>query len=296
MTASNESSPLVPRDDDDDHDVDDMTRTRGKNHPTLLVPMGLGPETTHDEGDGNGTTMAEGTTLPRYNDAPSTATGGTRCGRIAPIIAVVVMPSAVAMLVVAFHSLASYGGDGGSGRTNDIIGNIVGLYPTGPYALIESHADGNFFDNYDFYDGPDSIGSGGYNSYVSKTRALELGIAGTMIDDDGEGGGEEEEFAYMSSSPTFEGKRESVRLEGKRRYDRGLFVLDVRHMPDGCGTWPAFWLTDESRWPMNGEIDVLEGTKHERAPPPDDGCVHPYHRMSPFFFIPSPFPHRSFEI
>ena len=45
------------------------------------------------------------------------------------------------------------------------------------------------------------------------------------------------------------GNRESVRLEGKRRFDRGLFILDVEHMPSGCGVWPAWWLTDEEAWP-----------------------------------------------
>ena len=30
-------------------------------------------------------------------------------------------------------------------------------------------------------------------------------------------------------------------------------------MPSGCGSWPAFWLTDEPAWPINGEIDILEG-------------------------------------
>ena len=51
---------------------------------------------------------------------------------------------------------------------------------------------------------------------------------------------------YMSTSPTADGPRNSVRLEGLRRFNRGLFILDLRHMPAGCSTWPAFWLTDVS--------------------------------------------------
>ena len=69
----------------------------------------------------------------------------------------------------------------------------------------------------------------------------------------------DEPFVYMSTSPTKEGPRNSVRLEGLKRYNRGLFILDVRHMPAGCATWPAFWMTDEPNWPVNGEIDILEG-------------------------------------
>jgi hypothetical protein len=35
------------------------------------------------------------------------------------------------------------------------------------------------------------------------------------------------------------GGRPSVRLESKKKYDNGLIVLDITHMPFGCGTWPA---------------------------------------------------------
>lgn len=132
------------------------------------------------------------------------------------------------------------------------------LKPLGPYQLVQAQEGKSFFGYYDFYDGPDSLGSAGYNTYVSKSKAEALGIASVVTEKD-ERTGEEEEFVYMSSSPTEKGPRDSVRLEGKKRFDRGLFILDVRHMPDGPGVWPAFWLTDEAVWPRNGEIDILEG-------------------------------------
>ena len=34
--------------------------------------------------------------------------------------------------------------------------------------------------------------------------------------------------------------RASVRLESRNTYTRGLFIVDIAHMPGGiCGTWPA---------------------------------------------------------
>lgn len=126
------------------------------------------------------------------------------------------------------------------------------LQPIGPYELVECQEGRNFFDYYNFYDGADSLGSAGYNTYVGKKRADKLGLISTMTED-------EQEYIYMKSEATKEGPRESIRLEGRTRFDRGLFILDVDHMPTGCGVWPAFWMTDEDNWPDNGEIDILEG-------------------------------------
>jgi hypothetical protein len=89
--------------------------------------------------------------------------------------------------------------------------------------------------------------------YISKKHAEHSQIVDIVQDDRGE------KLVYMSSTATEDGPRNSIRLEGKRRFERGLFLLDVRHMPNGPGVWPAFWLTDEAAWPRNGEIDILEG-------------------------------------
>ena len=47
--------------------------------------------------------------------------------------------------------------------------------------------------------------------------------------------------------------RPAVRLISDNTYTHGLFILDLNHMPYGCGTWPAFWLLGPD-WPTNGEI------------------------------------------
>jgi len=48
--------------------------------------------------------------------------------------------------------------------------------------------------------------------------------------------------------------RNSVRLEGRKSYNKGLFVLDVKEMPGVCGMWPAFWSLGQEPWPVKGEV------------------------------------------
>jgi hypothetical protein len=136
---------------------------------------------------------------------------------------------------------------------------------TGPYQLVEVHRGDNFLDYYDFSDGPDSEGSAGYNTYVGRDRATHLGLVNIQKDEN-----DGESYVYLSSTPGTGPRdkfgnlfRDSVRLEGKTRFDRGLIVLDVQHMPAGCGVWPAFWTTDEAAWPNHGEIDIVEGINNQ---------------------------------
>jgi hypothetical protein len=76
--------------------------------------------------------------------------------------------------------------------------------------------------------------------------------------------------------------QKSVRISSPTNWKKGqLVVADVAHMPEGCGTWPAFWsivslLLRDTRapptdvrfqgakrsWPAGGEIDILEGVNN----------------------------------
>lgn len=99
----------------------------------------------------------------------------------------------------------------------------LGRKATGPYRLLERQVGSKFFEHYEFYDGADSIGSAGYQTYVGEKRALQLNLANVTVGKDGQ------EFVYMQSvaGAGKDDLRESVRLEGKRRFNRGLFILDV---------------------------------------------------------------------
>lgn len=58
--------------------------------------------------------------------------------------------------------------------------------------------------------------------------------------------------------------RNSVRLQSKNQYTTSVQVFNIRHMPQGCGTWPAVWTVGDN-WPYNGEIDILEGINDQGA-------------------------------
>ena len=53
----------------------------------------------------------------------------------------------------------------------------------------------------------------------------------------------------------------SARLSSKRTFKYGVFEMRAR-LPQGKGTWPAFWLLagpkNNWKWPDDGEIDIME--------------------------------------
>ncbi|KDQ07528.1 glycoside hydrolase family 16 protein [Botryobasidium botryosum FD-172 SS1] len=75
--------------------------------------------------------------------------------------------------------------------------------------------------------------------------------------------------------------RKSVRIASNKKWTNSVTVLDVRHMPVGCGTWPAFWTVGDD-WPNQGEIDIIEGV-NDQGPNlvslhTSDGCMQPQQR------------------
>ncbi|KAK5133255.1 hypothetical protein LTR08_007989 [Meristemomyces frigidus] len=121
------------------------------------------------------------------------------------------------------------------------------------YVLEDDYlADGNFFDQFSFWDTADPTnGLVAYQDYQSANASELISNSSTNV-----------QMRVDSSNVTPNG-RPSVRITSNKSYDSGLIIVDVEHMPGGiCGTWPAFWLVGPD-WPNQGEIDIIEGANDQ---------------------------------
>ncbi|KAI5841229.1 putative endo-1,3(4)-beta-glucanase [Tricharina praecox] len=113
----------------------------------------------------------------------------------------------------------------------------------------------NFFDHFDFRtDEPTS----GHVQYQTRPDAEKMGLIQQRPD---------QGYVYMGVDHWARAPdgRPSVRVESKMLFTHGLFLLDVDHMPYGCGVWPAFWTYGlTSPWPELGEIDIIENVHNAR--------------------------------
>ncbi|KAI1003614.1 hypothetical protein K3495_g4594 [Podosphaera aphanis] len=117
----------------------------------------------------------------------------------------------------------------------------------------EDTYEGNtFFDKFNFYTGTDP--TQGFVQYSDQTTASNSKLISINQG--------QQAYIGVDSTNTYDVNshgRPSVRLETKKTYQYGLFVLDLAHMPSNtCGSWPAFWTTNDQDWPRWGEIDILE--------------------------------------
>jgi len=118
----------------------------------------------------------------------------------------------------------------------------------GAYQLATSFQGTNFFDGWDFWTTADP--THGYVNYVGRNTAQQQGLINATSSS-----------AYIGSdykNVASGNGRSSVRLTSQKSFNNGLFIIDLSHMPTGCGTWPAWW-TVGPNWPAGGEIDVIEG-------------------------------------
>jgi len=123
----------------------------------------------------------------------------------------------------------------------------------GPYNQTALWEGSNFYDQFNFFTNGDP--TNGYVNFVTRDVAQSKGYITSNTP------------VYMGAdhSSVASGRgRDSVRLTSKQTWTvkpgspSYLFVVDLVHMPTGCGTWPAWWFVGPN-WPNGGEIDVIEG-------------------------------------
>ncbi|KAF4548275.1 Endo-1,3(4)-beta-glucanase-like protein 2 [Elsinoe fawcettii] len=120
------------------------------------------------------------------------------------------------------------------------------------WVLKDNYTPDNFFSKFSFWTGPDP--THGHVNYVDQGTATANGLVKQR------NGG-----VYMGVDSTNQAPngRMSVRLTSYAKYNVGsLMILDLKHMPVGCGTWPAYW-TVGPNWPAGGEIDIVEGVHNQ---------------------------------
>ncbi|CAE6447912.1 unnamed protein product [Rhizoctonia solani] len=126
----------------------------------------------------------------------------------------------------------------------------------------------DFFDGFDFYTDKDP--TNGQVQYVDSDTAFSEKLAYVTSDD--KVVMKVDNTTYLSQGQN----RKSVRIQSKKRFNGGLFILDLEKAPHGCGTWPAFW-TVGPNWPHGGEIDIFEGvhenTRNQATFHTSDGCT-----------------------
>jgi len=137
---------------------------------------------------------------------------------------------------------------------------LVAQYPlalAALYDLTDNWQGGSFWDNFLFeaIDDP----THGRVEYVNRANAERLGLATTsdlpphiILRAD----------STSKLSPTGPGRR-SVRVLSQKQFGHNtVLVADILHMPQGCGTWPALWMSNGVDWPSQGEIDIVEGVNN----------------------------------
>lgn len=117
------------------------------------------------------------------------------------------------------------------------------------YVLKDDYQPATFFDQFNFFDTSVTADpTGGFVKYEPRNLAEQYGLIYTTSTN---------AVMRVDNTTVPQNGRSSVRIQSKNQYNHGLFILDLDHMPHGCGVWPAYWLVGPD-WPNSGEIDIIE--------------------------------------
>lgn len=109
----------------------------------------------------------------------------------------------------------------------------LALGSSAAYTLQERTDGSNFLDNFYFEDGPEL--NGGWVDYISENYALTNGLASVSASDGVRLGVDSSTVLQPNGPP-----RASTRVLSHNTWNKGLFVLDIQHMPgNACGIFPA---------------------------------------------------------
>ncbi|KAJ8092417.1 hypothetical protein PM082_023872 [Marasmius tenuissimus] len=122
------------------------------------------------------------------------------------------------------------------------------------FVLEDDYQGEAFFNDFDFFTEPDP--TSGLVNYQNKENAISKGLAFV------ENGVTVLAVDNTNTVPTGS-NRDSVRIESKKMYGKGLFIADFEAMPFGCSIWPAWWSYSFTDYPEGGEIDVIEGVNNQ---------------------------------
>ncbi|EED81597.1 hypothetical beta-glucanase from glycoside hydrolase family GH16 [Postia placenta Mad-698-R] len=133
----------------------------------------------------------------------------------------------------------------------------------GSYSLSQSNVGSDFLSNFQWENITDP--TNGRVEYVTQSTALAENLTYTSSDT----------FImradYTTTLDASGPGRKSNRIKSNTKYNTHVAVFDIRHMPQGCGTWPALWEADDTVGTSAGEIDILEGVNDVS---PDSVTLH----------------------
>ncbi|KAL9637972.1 MAG: hypothetical protein Q9164_001853, partial [Protoblastenia rupestris] len=137
------------------------------------------------------------------------------------------------------------------------------------YVLTEDFSQDTFFGNFTPFTETDP--TNGFVKYVGYDTASEGKIIGSTSNF------RDASYLGVNYNEATSTGRPSMRISSNKKFNHGLFIIDLSHMPAStCGSWPAFWLLGSGTWPENGEIDIIEGVhmepKNQMTAHTSEGC------------------------